>query len=244
VIEVASGAAVAWQFSAADPEARDRTALRVIAGSFFALAAYVGVESIRSVLGAETAGHSTVGIVLAAASAVLVMPVLSAAQRRAGRELGSASAVADSKQTLLCTYLSGVLRVGAEQPVRLVVGRTGRVAGHRRPRGEGGTRSQARRTLLLRSPTATAHSISVSSQRCRSHSGPSPPRRPITPAPTWHAETAAVVWAADSLLTGPPICNGRTGCGRSAPGSPASRGSVPVMGCAPAVVKVVRQAAT
>lgn len=40
------------------------------------------------------------------------MPVLSAAQRRAGRELGSASAVADSKQTLLCTYLSAALLVG------------------------------------------------------------------------------------------------------------------------------------
>lgn len=51
------------------------------------------------------------GIVLAALS-LLVMPFLSAAQRRAGRELGSASAVADSKQTLLCTYLSGVLLVG------------------------------------------------------------------------------------------------------------------------------------
>ncbi|GAA2253829.1 hypothetical protein GCM10010145_22130 [Streptomyces ruber] len=40
------------------------------------------------------------------------MPFLSAAQRRAGRELGSASAVADSKQTLLCTYLSAVLLLG------------------------------------------------------------------------------------------------------------------------------------
>ncbi|SDP05076.1 Cation efflux family protein [Streptomyces sp. cf386] len=40
------------------------------------------------------------------------MPFLSAAQRRAGSELGSASAVADSKQTLLCTYLSAVVLVG------------------------------------------------------------------------------------------------------------------------------------
>ncbi|OXM59325.1 cobalt transporter [Amycolatopsis vastitatis] len=111
VIEVASAAAVAWQFSGQDPEARERTALKVIAVSFFALAAYVTVESARSLFGAEAAEHSTVGIVLAAVS-LLVMPFLSAAQRRAGRELGSASAVADSKQTLLCTYLSGVLLVG------------------------------------------------------------------------------------------------------------------------------------
>ena len=111
VIEVASATAVAWQFAGKDPEARERTALKVIAVSFFALAAYVTVESVRSLLGADAADHSTVGIVLAAVSLV-VMPVLSHAQRRAGRELGSASAVADSKQTLLCTYLSGVLLVG------------------------------------------------------------------------------------------------------------------------------------
>jgi divalent metal cation (Fe/Co/Zn/Cd) transporter len=57
------------------------------------------------------ARHSTVGIILAAVSLV-VMPVLSYAQRRAGRELGSLSAVADSKQTLLCTYLSAVVLAG------------------------------------------------------------------------------------------------------------------------------------
>jgi divalent metal cation (Fe/Co/Zn/Cd) transporter len=55
--------------------------------------------------------HSTPGLILAGVSLV-VMPVLSAAQRRAGRELGTASAVADSKQTLLCTYLSAVLLAG------------------------------------------------------------------------------------------------------------------------------------
>jgi len=111
VIEVASATAVAWQFSGRDPEARERTALKVIAVSFFALAAYVTVESIRALFGASPAEHSTVGIVLAAVSLV-VMPGLSDAQRRAGRELGSASAVADSKQTLLCAHLSGVLLVG------------------------------------------------------------------------------------------------------------------------------------
>jgi divalent metal cation (Fe/Co/Zn/Cd) transporter len=110
-IEVASAAAVAWQFSGRDPEARERVTLRIIAFSFFALAAYVTVESIRSLLGAADAEPSTVGIVLAALSLV-VMPFLSLAQRRAGRELGSNTAVADSKQTLLCTYLSGVLLLG------------------------------------------------------------------------------------------------------------------------------------
>ncbi|GLZ77401.1 hypothetical protein Afil01_22080 [Actinorhabdospora filicis] len=114
VIEVSSAAAVAWQFSArshAKREAREKTTLRIIAVSFFALAAYVTVESARALIGGDRAEHSTVGIVLAAVS-LAVMPGLSYAQRRAGRELGSASAVADSKQTLLCTYLSAVLLVG------------------------------------------------------------------------------------------------------------------------------------
>jgi divalent metal cation (Fe/Co/Zn/Cd) transporter len=111
VIEVASATAVAWQFSGSDPEAREKTALRVIALSFFALAAYVTVESARALFGAAEAQPSTVGMVLAALS-LLIMPGLSYAQRRTGRELGSRSAVADSKQTLLCTYLSGVLLVG------------------------------------------------------------------------------------------------------------------------------------
>ncbi|MBA8953440.1 divalent metal cation (Fe/Co/Zn/Cd) transporter [Actinomadura namibiensis] len=114
VIEVASAAAVAWQFSARDPEPverRERRALRIIAVSFFALAAYVTVDSARALLGDGGAAPSTPGLVLAALS-LAVMPFLSAAQRRAGRELGSASAVADSRQTLLCTYLSAVLLAG------------------------------------------------------------------------------------------------------------------------------------
>jgi divalent metal cation (Fe/Co/Zn/Cd) transporter len=110
-IEVASAIAVAWQFSGSDPQARERAALKVIAVSFFALAAYVTVESVRALFGGAPAAHSTVGVVLAGVSLV-VMPVLSTTQRRAGRELGSASAVADSRQTLLCTYLSAVLLAG------------------------------------------------------------------------------------------------------------------------------------
>lgn len=111
VIEVASAATVAWQFAGRDPEARERTALRIIAFSFFGLGAFVTVDALRSLLGAGEAGHSTTGLVLAAVS-LAVMPLLSYGQRRTGRELGSRSAVADSKQTLLCTYLSAVLLVG------------------------------------------------------------------------------------------------------------------------------------
>ncbi|ACL41276.1 cation efflux protein [Pseudarthrobacter chlorophenolicus A6] len=111
VIEVASAVALSWQFSAKDPERREHLTLRIIAISFFALAAFVTVDAVRSLAGGGEAQHSTPGIVIAALS-LAIMPVLSWAQRRAGRELGSRTAVADSKQTLLCTYLSAVLLVG------------------------------------------------------------------------------------------------------------------------------------
>lgn len=114
VIEVSSATAVAWQFSARDSavrQAREKRALTVIAVSFFVLAAYVAVDATRSLISGEGAEQSVTGIVLAALS-LAIMPVLSLTQRHAGRELGSATAVSDSKQTLLCTYLSGVLLAG------------------------------------------------------------------------------------------------------------------------------------
>ncbi len=111
VVEVLSAAAVAWQFASPDPEKRERAALLVISVAFFALAVYVTVDSVLALTGLREPEHSTVGIVLGILSLV-VMPVLSWFERRTGRELGSASAVADSKQTLICAYLSAALVVG------------------------------------------------------------------------------------------------------------------------------------
>ena len=111
VIEVASAVALSWQFWGKDQERREHLTLRIIAFSFFALALFVTADSVRSLTGGGEAKHSTPGIVIAALS-LAIMPVLSWLQRRAGRELGSRTAVADSKQTLLCTYLSAVLLVG------------------------------------------------------------------------------------------------------------------------------------
>lgn len=110
-IEVLSAAAVAWQFTRRDPERWERGTLRVIAIAFFALAAYVTVTSTLALVGRVDVEHSMLGIVITALS-VVIMPFLSLAERRAGRELGSATAVADSKQTLICTYLSAAVLVG------------------------------------------------------------------------------------------------------------------------------------
>lgn len=110
-VEVSSALVVIWQFRSRMPETRERLALRLIGLSFFALAGWVGFESVRSLLGSGQADPSPVGIGLASASLV-VMPVLVWAKRRTGRELGSATVVADSVQTLLCTYLSAILLAG------------------------------------------------------------------------------------------------------------------------------------
>ncbi|GEP35029.1 hypothetical protein NSZ01_27970 [Nocardioides szechwanensis] len=111
VVEVSSGLIILWQFRHKLPESREQQALRLMAFSFFALAAYVTFESIRALVSAHDPDPSPVGIGLAAASLV-IMPFLSWAQRRTGKALGSNAVVADSTQTLLCTYLSAVLLVG------------------------------------------------------------------------------------------------------------------------------------
>ena len=111
VVEVSSGLIILWQFRHRLPETRERQALRLLALSFFALAGYVTFESLRALIGGSHPDTSPVGIGLAIAS-LIVMPFLSWAQRRTGKALGSNAVVADSTQTLLCTYLSAVLLVG------------------------------------------------------------------------------------------------------------------------------------
>lgn len=110
-VEVSSALVVIWQFRSRIPEAREKLALRGIAVSFFALAAWIAADAIRSLFGAEHAQPSLFGIGIAAAS-VIVMPLLVWAKRRTGRELGSATVLADSVQTVLCTSLSAVVLVG------------------------------------------------------------------------------------------------------------------------------------
>jgi len=111
MIEVSSGLIILWQFRRPLPESREKRALKMMAVAFFALAAYVGFESVRSLITGHEVDASPVGIGLAVAS-LCIMPFLSWAQRRTGRSLGSRAVVADGTQTLLCACLSAVLLVG------------------------------------------------------------------------------------------------------------------------------------
>jgi divalent metal cation (Fe/Co/Zn/Cd) transporter len=110
-IEVLSAVAVAWQFTRKDPERWEKPTVRAIGIAFFALAAYVSIDAVLALVGAEPVEHSPLGIGIAVAS-LIVMPALAWLQFRTGRELGSKSVQADARQLLLCVYLSGTVLIG------------------------------------------------------------------------------------------------------------------------------------
>jgi divalent metal cation (Fe/Co/Zn/Cd) transporter len=89
----------------------ERRAQQLIAVSFFVLAGYVGVEAIRTLMGAEHPETSWVGIVLAGVTAP-TMPLLARVKRRLGQRPGSSATVKEGAQNMVCAYLSVALLVG------------------------------------------------------------------------------------------------------------------------------------
>lgn len=110
IVEAASALVIIWQFAKKDAE-RERQALKLIAVSFFLLAGFVGLQALLDLWSGERPQESRIGIGLAVVS-LIVMPLLARAKRRTGLLLGSRTVTADSKQTMLCTYLSAVLLGG------------------------------------------------------------------------------------------------------------------------------------
>lgn len=114
-IEVTSGGALLWRLGAdVDEKRRERAefvSLRIVGVCFLTLAAYVAWDSIATLIAREAPERSIPGIVLAAASLV-VMPLLARAKRRVASEIASTAMRADAKQTELCTYLSAILLAG------------------------------------------------------------------------------------------------------------------------------------
>lgn len=113
VIEALAGGVVVWLYSGGRgaSHAAERRAQRLVAGSYAILVLYICVEAVRDLLGAHHPDVSWVGIGLAAFTAP-TMPLLAAAKRRVGRELGSAAVVAEAEQNQICAYLSVALLVG------------------------------------------------------------------------------------------------------------------------------------
>lgn len=92
-------------------EAKELRALRFVAVTFFALAAYVTVEGVRNIVTGETPDTSLAGVILTGVS-IVVMPLLARLKRRTGEALGSRLVIADAKETLLCAWLSVSTFVG------------------------------------------------------------------------------------------------------------------------------------
>jgi divalent metal cation (Fe/Co/Zn/Cd) transporter len=113
LVEALAGFVVLWLFTGSriGSAGAERRAQQLVAGSFFVLAAYVGVESLRTLLGGHHPGVSWLGVGLAAFTAP-TMPLLAIAKRRVGRQLHSAATVKEASQTQLCAYLSVALLVG------------------------------------------------------------------------------------------------------------------------------------
>jgi divalent metal cation (Fe/Co/Zn/Cd) transporter len=110
VIEVVSAVVVVVRLAAEvrgeEPDERkEHLALRVVAVTFFLLAAYLVVEGVRDLIVAERPSTSVIGIVLTAAS-IVIMPTLAAAKRRVGLRMGSRLVIADAAETRLCAVLS------------------------------------------------------------------------------------------------------------------------------------------
>jgi divalent metal cation (Fe/Co/Zn/Cd) transporter len=113
LIEAVAGVVVLWRFagSRAGSQAAELRAQKLIGLSFFAIAAYVGVEAVRSLIGGDHPEVSYVGIVLSAVT-LASMPPLAIAKARVGEKLGSSATKSEGRQNMLCAYLSGALLLG------------------------------------------------------------------------------------------------------------------------------------
>lgn len=116
-IESLSGGIMIWRFrkhgkvSEEEEEKAEKRATKLIASTFFILGTYVLYESIKKLWFREIPDSSLFGIIIAIVS-MIVMPFLFYAKYKTGQALNSKSLIADSKETLACTFLSLALLIG------------------------------------------------------------------------------------------------------------------------------------
>jgi divalent metal cation (Fe/Co/Zn/Cd) transporter len=113
LVESAAGLILLWRFAGArsGSEAAEHRAQRLIGGSFYVIAAYVGFEAVRTLVVGDRPDVSWVGIGLSAVTLV-TMPPLAIAKARLGEQLGSSATKSEGRQNMLCAYLSAALLVG------------------------------------------------------------------------------------------------------------------------------------
>jgi divalent metal cation (Fe/Co/Zn/Cd) transporter len=150
LIEMAAGVILLWRFAGvrADSTEAEHPAHRLIAVSFWVIAAYVGFEAVRTLVAGDHPEVSYVGIALSVVT-LATMPPLAIAKARVGEALHSTATKSEGRQTMLCAYLSGALLVGlganaafgwwwADPIAALVIAAVALNEGRRAWRGEGG----------------------------------------------------------------------------------------------------------
>jgi divalent metal cation (Fe/Co/Zn/Cd) transporter len=111
-IELFSAVVVLWRFRTSDArEDAEKRAARVAGALLFALAAYVAITSVASLLGYSEPKTTFLGIAILVAAAA-VMPWLAKEKRRLSGATGSAALRADAAQSALCGYLSLIALAG------------------------------------------------------------------------------------------------------------------------------------
>ena len=117
IVEVFSNSIVIWHLSqhkktsVEEEEEREKKVVRIIAVTFFVLAAYVLYESVRKLLFAEIPAPTLPGIVIAILS-IIIMPIIALQTRKVGKQINNKALIADSSQTLACTFQSLSLLIG------------------------------------------------------------------------------------------------------------------------------------
>jgi divalent metal cation (Fe/Co/Zn/Cd) transporter len=111
VIEFFAATVVVWQLRGTASEDREARALRLIALTFFALAAYLAIESTTDLVSQHRPEQSTAGIVVTAA-ALVIMPLLALAKRRTGQRLDNQALIADAAESAFCAFTSAATLLG------------------------------------------------------------------------------------------------------------------------------------
>lgn len=110
LIEIGASTVVIWQLKGVSQQ-RESTALRLIGASFFALAAYVLIQSARSLLAQVRPDTSPVGMAWLALTFV-VMLILAAGKAKTGAQLGNKVLQTEARVTVVDAYLASCVLVG------------------------------------------------------------------------------------------------------------------------------------
>jgi divalent metal cation (Fe/Co/Zn/Cd) transporter len=117
IVESLSGMVLIWRLrshakiTAEEEEQIEKKALTFVAVTFFILGTYVLFESVKKLYLGEVNEPSLPGIIIAIAS-LIVMPILAYKKYTVGKKIGSRALIADSKETLACSFLSVALLLG------------------------------------------------------------------------------------------------------------------------------------